>query len=101
MTVLDIFLYVSMIVCVAYLVIATTIEIVEAFNGKIGGNMKSRRYLESELREALSNIRYQMDYGYLDIGVHDQLEMAIVKRAVDEWEAKYLNRKKYRGWCET
>lgn len=34
MTVLAIFLYVSMIVCVAYLVIDTTIEIVEAFNGK-------------------------------------------------------------------
>lgn len=34
MSVLSIILYVSMIVCVAYLVIDTTIEIIEAFNGK-------------------------------------------------------------------
>ena len=39
-----------------------------------------------EKEEAIEHIKAQLEDGYIDLGVHDQDELTIIKEAMDMWK---------------
>lgn len=48
------------------------------------------RILVSKLRDALDVINAQLEYGYIDLGQHDELELLILRNALADWEKRVL-----------
>lgn len=41
---------------------------------------------QNEKREAINNIKSQLEDGYIDIGLHDENELAIIRQAINMYE---------------
>ncbi len=41
---------------------------------------------EQHKKDAIKYIEGQLEYGYIDLGAHDEYELEIVKEAIDMWK---------------
>lgn len=41
---------------------------------------------EQQKKEALDYIEAQLEYGYIDLGAHDECELEIIKEAINTWK---------------